>query len=195
MPSREDDALSWEGDDDPTLLPRGEGPADASAAKRSEDTEPDAPGTPPDPGSVSSPEGWHAVGKGSEAVPDAAASSHVDEAVVDAEEAERAPLGNVALVSLGLLGGIYLFWTIGWFVGTTRLSAWIESGTDAVGDFMFQGSMWLAIASPVVWFAIVLVGTRGAATWKRIALLVGGAVVLVPWPFLMSGSFIVTGVS
>ncbi|GAA4763718.1 DNA polymerase III subunit gamma/tau [Microbacterium gilvum] len=166
MPSREDDALSWEGDDDPTLRPGGDTPATGASD--------DAPALPA---------GWRAVGAGSETVPEEAA----------AEPAPAQGLGNVALVSLGLLGGVYLFWTIGWVLGTTRLAAWVQSGTDAVADVMFQASMWLAIATPAAWFAAVLVLTRRAATWKRIVLLLAGAVVLVPWPFLMSGSFIVVG--
>ncbi|MDI6941914.1 DNA polymerase III subunit gamma/tau [Microbacterium barkeri] len=167
MPSRDDDALRWEGDDDPTLDARSE-----TAAEPGEPSE--APVLP---------EGWRAVGAGSETVPE-------DDAV---EPAPAQGLGNVALVSLGVIGGVYLLWTIGWFLGATRLRERIEQSTNAVADFMFQGSMWLAIASPLLWFAAVLILTRRAATWKRIVLLLAGAVVLVPWPFLMSGSFIVVG--
>ncbi|MGK9221013.1 MULTISPECIES: DNA polymerase III subunit gamma/tau [Microbacterium] len=168
MPSRDDDALRWEGDDDPTLDARSE-----TAAEPGEKAAPDAPGEKDDPSVL--PAGWRAVGKGRDAVTTADAGD------------EAAPLGNVALVSLGVIGGVYLLWTIGWFLGATRLRERIEQSTNAVADFMFQGSMWLAIASPLLWFAVTWLGTRRAPLWRRFAWLAAGIVLLVPWPFVMVG--------
>ncbi|WOF21695.1 DNA polymerase III subunit gamma/tau [Microbacterium betulae] len=179
MPSREDEALTWEGDDDPTLQPGGDALADGGAPDAEPQASPDAESP--------SPDGRHAVGGGGgggDAVPEGSEPADADRRA-DAEE--RAPLGNVALVSLGLLGGVYLLWSVGWFLGATRLRDRIETSTDAVADFMYLGSMWLAVASPLIWFAVVWLGTRRAPLWQRFLWLVAGAVLLVPWPFVMVG--------
>lgn len=162
MPPRDDDALSWEGDDDLTLDARSDTAADAPVL----------------------PEGWRAVGKGGDAV--GTADAPAADTTADAD-ADTAPLGNVALVSLGVIGGVYLLWTIGWFLGASRLRERIEQSTNAVADFMYLGSMWLAIASPLLWFAVTWLGTRRAPLWQRFAWLGAGIVLLVPWPFVMVG--------
>jgi hypothetical protein len=187
MARSDDEALSWDGDDDPTLEAAGDAQPRASL-----------------------PKGWRAVGRGSEAFeaePDEAvpASAEPDPAPAesaagsaaaetDAEDPgheaagdERAPLGNAALVSLGVIGGVYLLWTVGWFIGASRLRDWIERSTDTVADFMFQGSVALAIAAPAIWFLTAWVGTRKAPSWQRFLWLAAGIVLLVPWPFVMVG--------
>lgn len=167
MASREDDALSWDGDDDPTLDPSG----DATTP----DEQADGDGS-------TLPKGWRAVGRGHERV-----RSADDEADGVGADTAAPPLGSVALVTLGVMGGILLLWTIGWYLGATRLRERIEQSTDAVADFMFQGSMVLAIAAPLLWFVVTWLGTRRVAQWKRFAWLAAGIVLLVPWPFVMVG--------
>jgi len=144
--SADDDALRWDGDDDPTLraTPRDEAPAPRKVA---------AP--------VSEPAG---------------------------DETEPAAgSGNVALVAYGVLGGIYALWTAGWVLGAMRLRERIEGATGAVADFMFLGSMVLAIATPAVWFVTAVLGTRGKRPWQRFLWLGLGVLLLVPWPFMMVG--------
>lgn len=95
--------------------------------------------------------------------------------------------GNVALVAYGIIGGIYALWTVGWVLGAMRLRARIEGATGAVADFMFLGSMVLAVAAPAVWFLVAIVGTRGKRPWQRFLWLGLGVLLLVPWPFVMVG--------
>lgn len=163
----DDDALSWEGDDDPTL--------DAGAPE-------------PQPEAVAAaplPEGWTAVGKGSDAVPAVASEPAVASAsVVDADE-EAAPLGNATLIALGILAGVYLLYAIGWLVGGLRLSG---LANFLVTDAVYTVALILAVLTPFIWFAATLVATARRAAWLRFVWLVAGIVLLVPWPFIMVGA-------
>lgn len=163
-PGRDDDALTWDGDDDPTLDVGSAPPADAAAL----------------------PEGWNAVGKGSETV-DAEAESTAAVPTPDTRAATSAahPMGSATLITIGILGGFAALYTVGWIIGGFRLQG---SATYLVTDVMFQGSFWLAVLAPALWFITVFLLTRASATWVRILWLVAGAVLLVPWPFIMIGA-------
>lgn len=179
---RDDDALTWDGDDDPTL--------DVGAAAGS-DVAPE-PATPaPAPGPAQGlPKGYTAVGKGSDAVAsaDAPGAASVEEPVSsdgDALATERRPLGNGALVALGVLGGVYALYAVGWIIGGLRLQGRAQY---LVLDVMYQGSLWLAVLAPVLWFATTFLLTRRSRAWVRFAWLAVGAVLLLPWPFVMIGA-------
>jgi hypothetical protein len=156
---RDDDALSWGGDDDPTL--------DTAAPKSA------------DIAATALPDGYAAVGKGSGDV------GHVDADGTVTMPGEPEAMGNAALVSLGILGGIYLLWTIGWIVGGLRLQPIANFLVSPAG---FLPAFWLAVIAPAIWFAVVVVATRSSVTWIRILWLVVGAILLVPWPFIMIGA-------
>jgi hypothetical protein len=151
--SRDDDALGWAGDDDPTLVSGRPGaipPTAQPAATASGDE---------------LPEGWAVTGS---------PGGYVDAL------AKPASMSSPALVGLGILAGVYLLYTIGWFVGVQRIQT---SLTDPLAQFMFSLSTWLAIAAPAVWFASSFWLTRGKArlrwTW-----LILGALLLAPLPFI-----------
>lgn len=161
----DDDALSWDGDDDPTLAV-GQG-ADAAPAAL--------------------PDGFTAVGRGSETVgresetlPAASAAS----VVADADEPARA-MGNATLITLGVLGGIYFLYALGWVVGGLRLQG---RAAYLVTDVMFQGSLWLAVLAAPLWFGTVWLLTRTSRAWVRFVWLFGGVAVLLPWPFVLIGA-------
>lgn len=162
---RDDDAFSWEGDDDPTL-------------RAGEDVAP-----------VALPKGYTAVGKGSGSVlSDGASATDVVE-----QSAATAPAqaGNAALVALGVLGGVYLLYTIGWIIGGLRLqgvAAFLLSSTGAAPPTWQAGNLvmvWLAVAVPPLWFLTVLLVTRASRLWVRLTWLIAGAVLLIPWPLLL----------
>ncbi|MDR6907673.1 hypothetical protein J2X63_003381 [Agromyces sp. 3263] len=149
-PDPDDDALRWEGDDDPTLAP-----------------------------------GWKRVGEPARIetttdVPDAVPSSG---SVATDETDARRQAGSVELVVLGLLGGVYLLYAIGWLIWASTPA--VELG-DPVAQFMYGLGRWFAVLAPVLWFAAVL---WLAAEHRRARLLwlVAGAVLLVPVPFLLRG--------
>lgn len=165
--SRDDDALSWGGDDDPTL--------DVGTSRT---VEPSAL----DHGSASDlPEGFTAVGKGSDRV------GHGADSTTAASPAEApAQIGNVALVALGILGGVYLLYTVGWIIGGLRLQV-IAPALNLI-PAAYVPAFWLAVLAPAIWFLVTFVLTRGRAAWLRFVWLAAGAVLLVPWPFIMIGA-------
>ncbi|SDO03510.1 hypothetical protein SAMN05216368_109102 [Cryobacterium flavum] len=162
--TRDDDALNWAGDDDPTLVPTGSGraapeptglpegwtiPEQSVSAQRAVETEPADAGTE------------------SDAEPDA--------------EPQSAAVSSVALVGMGILAGMYLLYTIGWFIGVARIEKPIS---DPVAEFMFSLGAWLAVAAPLVWFG----GTFWLTTSRpraRLVWLLIGVVVLAPLPFII----------
>ncbi|GAA5100136.1 hypothetical protein GCM10025760_37100 [Microbacterium yannicii] len=187
---RDDDALTWDGDDDPTL-------DIGAAAEREPAPEPDPTADPAPEAPAQAPvlpKGYTAVGRGSETV---AARSAADAASVDgsisdvAIDAAPAPapearsLGNGTLVALGVLGGIYALYAIGWLIGGLRLQGRAQY---LVLDVMYQGSLWLAVLAPVLWFATTFLLTRRSRAWVRFAWLAVGVIVLLPWPFVMIGA-------
>jgi len=158
---RDDDALSWGGDDDPTL----------DVGARPEPEPAPAPALP---------DGFTAVGRGSEAL-----AGRADVPADAAEDAPPASLSNVALVTIGIIAGIYLLYTIGWIVGGSRLAGTAQFLVSPVG---YQFALWLAIAAPALWFGTAYALTRGTKTWIRVLWLAAGLALLVPWPFIMVGA-------
>ena len=152
MGSGDDDALSWEGDDD----------LNGPAAREGERTR-------------ALPRGWRAVGKGSG-----------DVRTAD-EDAEPEPMGNAALVSIGVLAGVYTLYAVGWALGGFHLRD-VQTAGGGVADIMFQAAMWLGMLSPAIWFLVTMYVTRRAPRWQRFAGLAIGIVLLVPWPFVMIGA-------
>lgn len=160
-----DDALNWDGDDDPTL--------DVGSARATE--RPPAPDADP----VALPDGFNAVGRGSDEV----GRIQSDGTIV--MPGDRRGVGNAGLIALGIFGGVYLLYIIGWVIGGLRLQG---AARYLVLDVMFQGSLWLAIIAPVLWFATVLLLARRARGWVRFVWLAAGVVLLIPWPFIMVGA-------
>jgi hypothetical protein len=138
--SRDDDALRWSGDGDPTLVP-GDAPEEPTL-----------------------PDGWSVPGQpeGPEA------------------RAEREGTSSLALVGTGILAGIYLLYTIGWFVAVSRLG---NPLAEPVSRAMFSLGGWLAVAAPAVWFAAAY-GLTADRPRRRFGWLLVGAVLLAPLPFV-----------
>ncbi|MBB2974692.1 hypothetical protein FHX49_000233 [Microbacterium endophyticum] len=161
MARGEDDALSWSGDDDPTLDVVSRDPAD------------------------SLPAGYTAVGRGSRPHEDAADAPESEQETPSAGQKAPGGMGNAALVTLGVLGGVYLLWTIGWLLGGLRLADYAQFLVSPVG---FQVSLWLAVAASPIWFLTVFLLTRRSKLWLRLSMLIVGVLVLLPWPFIMVGA-------
>ena len=169
--SRDDDALGWAGDDDPTLVSGGTAAVERTSPSTTDAQAPGASTTdaPADRDSATPdtdlPDGWAVTGS---------PGGYVD------APAEPASLSSPALIGLGILAGVYLLYTIGWFIGVGRLTSGL---TDPLGQFMFSLGTWLAVAAPAVWFASSYWLTRGKPrlrwTW-----LILGAVLLAPLPFI-----------
>lgn len=168
-PRRDDDALSWDGDDDPTL--------DVVAAPEPEPVVESEPAVKPAPAAL--PDGFQAVGPGSETVGRVAPDGTVT------MPGDREPMGNAMLITLGVLGGVYLLFTIGWVLSGSRLEFF--SVLADVSGIAYTVGFVLAVLAPALWFLTAFVLTRGRPSWTRIVWLVGGVILLLPWPFLMLG--------
>ncbi|HEU4755213.1 MAG TPA: DNA polymerase III subunit gamma/tau [Agromyces sp.] len=153
-PDDEDDALRWEGDDDSTLAP-----------------------------------GWKRVGTpvpltygvgattGEGEVTDAAASESPTD---DVDQGAPAQPGSAELILLGVFGGVYLLYTLGWILSVVRVQ---NPAEDPVGAFMFSLGLWLAVLAPGLWFGVAFALTRARPRARLVWLLVG-AIVLLPIAFV-----------
>jgi hypothetical protein len=160
MTSDADDALTWEGDDDrPTQRP--------------------APAVPPAEKKPALPRGWSAVGKREETV------GRIEEDGTVSDSVERPPLSTPMLLLIGIVGGIYLLYTVGWIIGGLTLQS---SAMFLIPDVMYQVALWAAVLAPALWFGAVWILTRRSAPWVRVAGLLAGVLLLVPWPFVMTGA-------
>ena len=124
------------------------------------------------------PRGWNAVGKGSAEV------GRLEDDGTVTPPAAPVPMSTAMLVTLGIVGGIYLLYTVGWIVGGLRLKPLTSL---IVADAMFVPWFVLAIAAPAQWFLTSWVLTRARASWIRLLVLLVGVVLLVPWPFVTVG--------
>ena len=96
--------------------------------------------------------------------------------------AAPAPMGSVALVILGILGGVYLLYTVGWITSANRN---IAVPIGALDILMAQLREYLSIAAPALWFGTTLLLTRGSKTILRVLWLLLGVIVLLPLPFVL----------
>lgn len=93
---------------------------------------------------------------------------------------------SVLLVSYGILGGMYLLYTVGWLV--TVLGDNRKPYADVLTEVMYQSGEYLAIASPALWFGTALLFTRGRKPISRLLVLVLGLLLVIPWPFVLLGA-------
>lgn len=150
--NRDNDALSWGGDDDPTLVP---GVVEPKLA-----------------------EGW-SIPHSSEQNEGADSSAQQSETAV-----ALAPdvTGSAALVLMGTLAGVYLLYSIGWFIGAARVAT--PFSDNPVATFMFSLGTWLAVAAPIIWFATSFWLTNDRPRTRLTWLLIG-VVALMPMPLLL----------
>ncbi len=178
MTSDSDDALSWEGDDDTASHRTGRPRRRENAAPPVEPPLHDATTT--ESAAVAPTTRPPASPPPTEAAPPSAPAASV---AADDDEAP-AGLSNAMLLLVGVVGGVYLLYSVGWVVGGLRLQ---PLASFLVADAMFLPWFVLAIAAPALWFLATWVLTRGRAAWVRVALLLAGVVLLVPWPFVTVG--------
>jgi hypothetical protein len=154
--SRDDDALSWAGDDDPTLTPpiqAGRAPAEKVEAPT--------------------------VLEQAELAEDAEV-----EAELAAAQKASAQLSSAALVTLGIVGGMYLLYTIGWAIVVARTTVTFFPLDSVFLEVCFRIGQFLSIAAAPLWFVSTLLLTQ-RRTWRsRLGWLLLGIFVLVPWPFI-----------
>lgn len=114
--------------------------------------------------------------------------------LLDAARAEGGSTsgGPVGLVGLGVLGGLALLETVFWIRSgfAPSLTAGLTSGSGTPGEVVAlvvnTAGRVLGVVAPLVWFGVV--ATRVHVPSRRLALLVLGAALLVPWPALLGAA-------
>ena len=124
------------------------------------------------------PDGWNAVGRDSETV------GRLDEDGKPIAAVHPQGLSTPMLLLIGIVGGIYLLYTVGWVIGGFNLQG---SASFLIPAVMYQGAFWAAVLAPALWFGAVWVLTRRLRSWMRVGGLIAGVLLLVPWPFVMTG--------
>lgn len=188
---RDDEALSWAGDDDPTLDPQGgrrevaervQTVKSADAAQLFEIAEPTETAPPVDATPVEVQSEAQAPVVSSPRSAAARRAAGTEAAVVTAVEPSSEQMSSPMLVTLGIFGGVFLLYAVGWTISAFRPD--VPPPADIVGASMFQLGQVLAILAAPAWMAATLWLTDRSKPWFRIAMLVIGVVVLLPWPFL-----------
>lgn len=156
---RDDDALNWNGDDDPTLDARANSTPPRAPKRNGRDLPP----------------GYTAVGRGS----GRRRTDHAPD-----PETEPTALSNAALIGIGAVGAAFVLFAVGWLFVSFRLQAVEGLPVPAVALVTISLA---AAAAPLIWFAAAYLLTRRSKTWVRFAWLLAGVVLLVPWPFLATG--------
>lgn len=123
---------------------------------------------------------------------DADDATHVDAAhnpVTVKDRGSRdpdAPETSGSLIGFGVFGGLYLLYTVAWLL--TASTSYVAD-VDTVLTVFVEVLRFLSIIAPALWFTVVLWAGRGSRTRSRLLWMLLGAVVLFPWPFLMTRSF------
>lgn len=92
-------------------------------------------------------------------------------------------MSSMALLAIGVLAGVYLLYMVGWVIVAFRLH---DPNLLQGPEFWFAAVS--SVTAPALWFAAAWVLTRRSKDWVRIVALLGGVVLLVPWPFVTFGA-------
>ena len=125
------------------------------------------------------PDGWNAVGKDSDTV------GYISEDATATEAGESRGLSTPMLLFIGIVGGIYLLYSVGWIIGGFNLQG---SASFLIPVVMYQVAFWAAVLAPALWFVAVWLLTRNSPSWARVLGFIGGVLLLIPWPFVMTGA-------
>jgi hypothetical protein len=98
------------------------------------------------------------------------------------DDTTAGPMSSVLLVTLGILAGIYLLYTVGWFTSASRNIALPVGALDVAMAHLRE---YLSVAAPALWFGTTLLLTRGQKSIFRVLWLVLGVIVLLPLPFVL----------
>ncbi|OUE26425.1 hypothetical protein BFL36_04250 [Clavibacter michiganensis] len=169
----DDDALSWAGEEaDPTLA-RSPEPQRAQPRRTS--------------AAACDAEAGRASALGATAARRAAAS---DGSTADAPAArgrlvdeEPAPEASPEVVGLAFFGAVAILEAIAWFF-VVRDNPSNAGSAFQVG--VAQATEALTVLAPVLWLAAVIAAGRGMRIGRRMLVLAVGAVILFPWPWLVT---------
>ncbi|HLP22569.1 MAG TPA: hypothetical protein VK139_00820 [Microbacteriaceae bacterium] len=107
-------------------------------------------------------------------------TAEVDEVIDLSEGEELRGASSLTLVTLGVLGGIYFLYALGWL--TYALRSVTRSSVDPLAAAMFNTGLGLSVLAAPLWFALTFWLIERSSI--RYAVLVLGALVLIPIPLV-----------
>lgn len=102
----------------------------------------------------------------------------------------RNEVSNLTLVLFGVFGGMYLLYTVGWFMIAQYFSAVnsiTASTSGIIGGVLQQAIFWVAALAPAGWFLASVFLARNKKTWFLPVALFLGLIVLLPLPLFIVG--------
>ncbi|OUE21509.1 hypothetical protein BFL34_00865 [Clavibacter michiganensis] len=172
----DDDALSWAGEDaDPTLA-RSPEPQRAVPRRR-----PDA--APASGGGSGRASALGATAARRAAASGSAAGSDEPRDGLPADDDRAAPDASPEVVGLAFFGAVAVLETIAWFF-VVRDNPSSAGSAFQVG--VAQATEALTVLAPLLWLAAVVAALRGMRVGRRMLVLAAGAVVLFPWPWVVT---------
>jgi hypothetical protein len=172
----DDDALSWGDERDPTYVESADPRRDEQRRAPRERSGLDTTG-----GAGTGRAGRVAAGTAAE-VPASDDRAADTSAGSDADNDAAPSMSSPMLLAIGILAGVYLLYTVGWFTSAARTIAVPVGAFDVA---MYQLREWLSIAAPALWFGATLLLTRTRKASTRLLWLILGAIVLLPIPFVL----------
>ncbi len=118
----------------------------------------------------------------------AAAAASADAAVAAGDAAAPVPAETVAprspakAVTVGIFGGLYLAYTIGWILSVLRIPS---NSSDLFSEAMWQFGEFFAAIAAALWFGATIYLTRESRFLVRLGWLLLGLLVLIPWPVFL----------
>lgn len=101
---------------------------------------------------------------------------------------ERAQLGNLTVVMLGLTGGIYMLYAwvwLSWAQYYSVVNAAVVEGSGSIGGVLQQIVYWIAPLAPILWCVAAIIMHKQNP--KKLALALGiGLIVLLPLPMIFA---------
>ncbi|WP_317229765.1 hypothetical protein, partial [Clavibacter sp. MX14-G9D] len=96
---------------------------------------------------------------------------------------EAAPEASPEVVALAFFGAVAVLEAIAWFFVVRDNPS---SAGSALQVGVAQATEALTVLAPLLWLTAVVVVARGMRTGRRALVLAAGAVVLFPWPWLVT---------
>lgn len=102
----------------------------------------------------------------------------------------RKEVSNLTLVLFGVFGGMYLLYTVGWFMIAqyfSTVNSITASTSGIIGGVLQQAIFWIAAFAPAGWFLASVYLARNKKAWFLPVALFIGLIVLLPLPLFIVG--------
>jgi hypothetical protein len=115
------------------------------------------------------------------AADDVGDGTHYSDSDAASDDDEAPATSSALLITLGILAGVYLLYTVGWVVTVQHAGSLASTPLDHIAIDVQEG---LAICAAAFWFGATIFLTQGRRPVVRLVWLLIGAIVLIPWPFV-----------